>query len=108
MVVKRRNAISPEATVISEDPQSATFGIGFNMGGSDGVVADDGSFELGNPEEPSTGTAAVRVTRTVRPDQEQGREWDPEFQSRVRDVARSLTLREGQSIALDLKLASGL
>ena len=72
----------------------------------------------------------MRFTRTMRPDQqgsysvrglppgeylvaaveslEQGREWDPEFQGRVRDVGRSVTLREGQSLALDLKLTGGL
>jgi hypothetical protein len=82
------------------------------------------------PEEQRDGVAAMRFTRTIRPDQqgayrlrgvppgryvvaaveslEQGREWDPEFQGRVRDVARSITLREGQSLALDLKLAGGL
>jgi hypothetical protein len=82
------------------------------------------------PSEAKAGAAAMRYTRTVRPDQqgsfsvrglppgeylaaaveslEQGREWDPEFQGRVRDVGRRVTLTEGQSLSLDLKLAGGL
>jgi hypothetical protein len=82
------------------------------------------------PGEAKQGAAAMRFTRTIRPDQEgayrvrglppgeylvaavealeQGREWDPEFQGRVRDLGRSVTLREGQSLALDLKLTGGL
>jgi hypothetical protein len=39
---------------------------------------------------------------------EQGREWDPEFQARIRDAGRSVTLREGQALALDLKLTGGI
>ena len=82
------------------------------------------------PSEPKAGAAATRFTRTIRPDQqgsfsvrglppgeylvaaieslEQGREWDPEFQGRVRDVGRRVTLTEGQSLALDLKLTAAL
>ena len=82
------------------------------------------------PSEAKAGSAATRFTRTIRPDQqgsysvrglppgeylvaaveslEQGREWDPEFQGRVRDVGRTVTLKEGQSLALDLKLTGGL
>ena len=82
------------------------------------------------PGEAKRGAAAMRFTRTIRPDQqgayrvrglppgeylvaavealEQGREWDPEFQGRVRDLGRGVTLREGQSLALDLKLTGGL
>ena len=82
------------------------------------------------PGEMKEGAAATRFTRTIRPDQqgayrvrglppgeylvaaveslEQGREWDPEFQGRVRDIGRSVTLTEGQSLALDLKLTGGL
>jgi carboxypeptidase family protein len=82
------------------------------------------------PGEAKQGAAAMRFTRTIRPDQEgayrvrglppgeylvaavealeQGGEWDPEFQGRVRDLGRSVTLREGQSLALDLKLTGGL
>ena len=194
----------PRVYAQPEDPQSPTAGLGFMMGPGGGVIAEDGTFELGNltgkvlfraatppnwtlrsvtidgedmtdtayefkgaqgpsevriimtdkltevtgsvtddrgralanyvvillPEEPITGTVAMRYTRTTRPDQqgaysvrglppgryvlaavqtlEQGREWEPEFQSRVRDVARSLTLREGQSVTVDLKLTTGL
>ncbi len=101
-----------------------------------GSVTDDRGRALANyvvillPEEATTGSVAMRFTRTTRPDQqgayrvrglppgryvvaavdtlEQGREWEPEFQSRVRDVGRALTLREGQSVALDLELTTGL
>jgi hypothetical protein len=80
--------------------------------------------------ESKAGAAATRFTRTIRPDQqgsfnvrglppgeylaaaveslEQGREWDPEFQGRVRDVGRRVTLTEGQSLSLDLKLTPAL
>jgi hypothetical protein len=82
------------------------------------------------PAEPKEGLAATRFVRTVRPDQqgsyrvrglppgqyliaaleslEQGREWDPEFQDRFRDVARGIALREGQSLSMDLRITSGL
>lgn len=82
------------------------------------------------PGEPIDGAAATRFTRTVRPDQEgrfrlrglppgryvaaavesleQGGEWSPLFQLRVRDVARPVVLAEGRSIELDLELARGL
>ena len=101
-----------------------------------GSVTDDRGRPLTNyvvvllPSEPKEGAAAMRFTRTTRPDQqgayrmrglppgeylvaaveslEQGREWAPEFQDRVRDAARRITLKEGQSLALDLKLTGGL
>jgi hypothetical protein len=101
-----------------------------------GTVADDRGRALKDyvvvvlPEEPKEGAAATRFTRTVRPDQEgtfrvrglppgryvaaavesveQGGEWSPEFQERVRAAARGITLREGQASTLDLKLATGL
>jgi hypothetical protein len=82
------------------------------------------------PSETKAGNAAMRFTRTIRPDQqgsysvrglppgeyfvaaieslEQGGEWDPEFQGRVRDVGRRVTLTEGQSLSLELKLTGGL
>jgi hypothetical protein len=82
------------------------------------------------PAEPKEGMAAMRFTRTVRPDQqgsyrvrglppgryliaaleslEQGREWDPEFQDRFRDLARGISLTEGQSASMDLRITSGL
>jgi len=82
------------------------------------------------PSEEKEGAAAMRFTRTVRPDQqgsyrvrglppgryrvaaveslEEGREWDPEFQGGLRDAGRSVTLTEGQSLSLDLKMAGGL
>jgi hypothetical protein len=78
------------------------------------------------PEQMPEGTAAVRHMRTARPDQEgryrvrglppgryhvaviesleQGEEWDPELQQRVRDGGRAIMLTEGQSLALDLRL----
>jgi hypothetical protein len=101
-----------------------------------GTVADDRGRALQDyvvvvlPEERREGAAATRFTRTVRPDQEgafrvrglppgrylaaavesveQGGEWSPEFQARVRNAARVVTLREGQATTLDLKLATGL
>ena len=70
-----------------------------------------------------------RFLRTARPDQdgkfglrgippaeyiatavetlEQGGEWDPEYRSRLRDAGRRFTVKEGESIQLDLPL-SGL
>jgi len=71
-----------------------------------------------------------RFLRTARPDQdgkfgvrgippaeyiataveslEQGGEWDPEYRSRLRDAGRRFTVKEGESIQIDLELASGL
>ncbi|MBI4263188.1 MAG: carboxypeptidase regulatory-like domain-containing protein [Acidobacteria bacterium] len=82
------------------------------------------------PEQPMEGLGATRFTRTARPDQsgtyrlralppgrylaaavewlEQGGEWDPEFQRTVRAAGQPLTLDEGQSVVLDLRLATGL
>jgi hypothetical protein len=39
---------------------------------------------------------------------EQGRQFAPEFQEQLRHAGREFTVREGESIALDLALASNL
>jgi hypothetical protein len=71
-----------------------------------------------------------RFLRTARPDQdgrfgvrgippgdyvatavealEQGGEWNPEYRMRLRDAGRRFSVKEGESIQLDLELASGL
>jgi protocatechuate 3,4-dioxygenase beta subunit len=75
------------------------------------------------------GPSLQRFLRTARPDQdgkfglrgippadyiatavetlEQGGEWDPEYRSRLRDAGRRFSIKEGESIQLDLPL-SGL
>jgi hypothetical protein len=82
------------------------------------------------PAEPRSGTALTRYLRTVRPDQdgryqakglppgaydatavaslEQGRQFVPEVQARLRASARRVTMREGETVALDLKLSEGV
>jgi carboxypeptidase family protein len=82
------------------------------------------------PSEPMTGQALNRYLRTVRPDSdgryrskglppgeylataveslEQGRHFVPEVQSRLRDAGRRFTVREGQTVVLDLKLTEGV
>ena len=79
------------------------------------------------PAEPKVGIAQNRYLRVGRPDQEgrfdvrglppgdyyatavealeQTREWDPEYQGTLRTAGRSFTLREGESVTLQLKLA---
>ncbi len=74
--------------------------------------------------------AVQRFLRTARPDQdgrfglrgippaeyiatavealEQGGEWNPEYRMRLRDAGRRFSVKEGESIQLDLELASGL
>jgi hypothetical protein len=37
---------------------------------------------------------------------EQGREWDPEYQRSIRQSGRPFTLREGDTVSLQLKLTS--
>jgi hypothetical protein len=83
---------------------------------------------IAQPSEPKEGMAALRYVRTGRPDQdgrfdikglppgryvvtaidtlEIGREWDPNFQKALRDAGRDLTLKEAESLTLDLKLSS--
>jgi hypothetical protein len=39
---------------------------------------------------------------------EQGRQFEPEFQEQLRRASESLNIREGETLALDLKLTSGL
>jgi protocatechuate 3,4-dioxygenase beta subunit len=81
-----------------------------------------------HPAEEKDGAAIMRYVRTARPDQdgrfrirglppgryvaaavealEQGREWDPEFVRRIRDVATRFTLGEGQTLTLSLTVAN--
>lgn len=82
------------------------------------------------PASVRDGVDASRSIRVARPDQdgryrvrnlppgdylataveslEQGGEWDPELQPKLREAASSFTLKEGDSRPLDLKLAEGL
>jgi hypothetical protein len=39
---------------------------------------------------------------------EQGREFSPEFQEQLRRQAREISLKEGESVTLDLKVTPGL
>jgi hypothetical protein len=79
-----------------------------------------------HPVDEKDGMTATRYVRTARADQdggfqirglpparyfvaavetlERGREWDPEFLKRFRDVARTVTLAEGQTVPLSLPL----
>jgi hypothetical protein len=83
---------------------------------------------VAQPDEPKEGMAALRYVRTGRPDQdgrfdikglppgryavtaidalEIGREWDPNYQKQLRDAGRDVTLKEGASVTLDLKLST--
>jgi len=78
------------------------------------------------PRELKEGMDQRRFVRTTRPDQEgryqtrglppgdylaaavesleQGREWDPSFQEQIRPRAKSFSLKEGESMTLDLPL----
>jgi protocatechuate 3,4-dioxygenase beta subunit len=49
-----------------------------------------------------------RYVATAIEDLEQGRQFAPEFQDQLRRSAREFTLREGDSVTLDLKLTTGL
>jgi hypothetical protein len=82
------------------------------------------------PAEPKEPIVASRSIRTARPDTsgrfetrgmrpgryvatavealEQGRQFAPEFQERLRHAGREVTVREGESIALDLTLTPNL
>jgi protocatechuate 3,4-dioxygenase beta subunit len=82
------------------------------------------------PAEQKEPVVAARWIRTVRPDSngryvavglrpgryvataiesiEQGREFSPEFQEQLRRQAREISLKEGESVTLDLKLTPGL
>ena len=76
------------------------------------------------------GNAVQLFLRTARPDQdgrfglrgippaeyiataveslEQGGEWNPEYRMRLRDAGRRFSIKEGETIQLNLELASGL
>jgi hypothetical protein len=82
------------------------------------------------PAREMEATTLQRFLQTARPDQdggfrvrgippgdyvataievlEQGREWDPEYRPQLREAGRRFSIREGESIDLDLKLATGL
>jgi protocatechuate 3,4-dioxygenase beta subunit len=82
------------------------------------------------PAEEMAAHSVQRFLRTARPDQdgtfglrgippagyiatavetlEQGDEWNPEYRSRLRDAGRRFSIKEGESIQLDLELAEGL
>ena len=81
------------------------------------------------PSDPKPAPAMTRYLRVVRPDQdgrfrvrglppgayeataiesiEQGRQFVPDVQARLRDSSTRFTLREGETRALDLKLTPG-
>ena len=81
-------------------------------------------------EELETSTATMRYVRTVRPDTngrfelralrpgrylataleslEQGRQGSPDFRRQLRRGAREFTLKEGETLTLDLRLTPGL
>jgi hypothetical protein len=82
------------------------------------------------PAEPKEAIVASRWIRTARPDTngrfetrgmrpgryvataietlEQGRQFAPEFQEQLRRGAREFSVREGENVALDLQLTSGI
>lgn len=81
------------------------------------------------PAEPKSGPAVTRYLRTIRPEQdgrfrarglppgeyfataveslEQGRQFVPDVQARLRDTARRFAVREGETVSLDLRLTAG-
>ena len=81
------------------------------------------------PAEPKSGPAVTRYLRTIRPEQdgrfrarglppgeyfataveslEQGRQFVPDVQARLRDTARRFGVREGETVSLDLRLTAG-
>jgi protocatechuate 3,4-dioxygenase beta subunit len=81
------------------------------------------------PGEPKSSAALTRYLRTARPEQdgrfrlrglppgdyfataveslEQGRQFVPDVQARLRDTARRFTVREGETVVLDLRLTPG-
>ena len=81
------------------------------------------------PGEPKSSAALTRYLRPVRPEQdgrfrvrglppgdyfataveslEQGRQFGPDVQARLRDTARRFTVREGETVVLDLRLTAG-
>ena len=101
-----------------------------------GVVKDGRSQPLKEfvvvvqPMEDVPANALQRFLRAARPDQdgkfglrgippaeyiatavetlEQGGEWNPEYRTRLRDAGRRFSVKEGESIQLDLELTPGL
>jgi hypothetical protein len=81
------------------------------------------------PAEPKSAAALTRYLRTLRPEQdgrfvvrglppgeyfataveslEQGRQFVPDVLARLRDTARRFTLREGETLSLDVKMTPG-
>jgi hypothetical protein len=81
------------------------------------------------PVEPKSTVALTRYLRTIGPDSdgryqvrglppgeyfvtaidglEQGRQFVPDVQARLRDTARRFTVREGETVTLDLRLTQG-
>ena len=81
------------------------------------------------PAEPMSSLALTRYLRTIRPEQdgrfhmrglppgeyfataveslEQGREFVPDVQARLRDSARRFAVREGETVSIDLRLTAG-
>jgi len=49
-----------------------------------------------------------RYVATAVEELEQGRQFAPEFQEQLRRSAREFSVREGESVTVDLKLTSGL
>ena len=82
------------------------------------------------PEEAKTGVAAARYLRLARPDQsgsfrvtglpagryaatavetfEQGRQFAPDVQARLKERAKMFSIDEGRTATLDLPLTSGV
>jgi protocatechuate 3,4-dioxygenase beta subunit len=60
-----------------------------------------GSFQTG-------GMRPGRYVVTAVTSMEQGRQFEPEFQAQLRRASQSLTIREGETLKIDLKLTSGL
>jgi hypothetical protein len=101
-----------------------------------GVVADARGQNLNDyvvvlqPAEQKDPSATARIVRVARPDtngrfevrglrpgryvataiewMEQNRQFSPEFQKQLRRGAREFTVREGESLVLDLRLTTGL
>ena len=56
----------------------------------------------------SRGMRPGRYIATAVEDLEQGRQFAPEFQEQLRRSAREFSVREGETVTLDLKLTTGL
>jgi hypothetical protein len=101
-----------------------------------GVVRDDRKQSLKEfvvvvqPAADVSTNALQRFLRAARPDQdgkfglkgippaeyivtaveslEQGEEWNPEYRARLREAGRRFTVKEGETLTLDLELTPGL